>query len=568
MVYFAVAGFAQTENEQKVEQAVTIYNGMTQTLSDAKDKLAAQAIVSDLMKRRDEAISLLDAVIANESSELKKTAQYFKTNARYKVAYAQGFAGFTDDCLVSLNGIESDMNSYNSTVFPLRYKKEDKNFIIKWEDFSPTQVEYWSALAELSYLKKNYQKVITYAPKVVSASGNHTYFRALAGLLFMRSKDKTATYDQDFAEQTVTLLHNYNLLTPEQFQTWLDFKYETPTQVYAILDRSIKANTSLGRNGYYYGKAAGALAKAGEKTKAAEAYGEAIRTGNTDRSFLTETADFAVSNNDNYLLVNAADALAKSASDSDCDLLEKLGGYYQIARNSKKANDYGDRAEKCKKKAARSARKYSSSGGGSFNFYTGAYIIPLLTSNMKRDYGGVANFVFRKSAWEFSYLKVRYKKENVFDLSLQGVDAEQDNISRWDGYYAHVHPKFFTGKYGNDGLYAGILLGYAEKNFRPLQAQVINHTTAGYTEETFEPKAKQYIAMFNMGGMFLAKGFGFDMYYGVGAAYGQWDIGKDQFKGDQFEIQNPVLQNRKDKYWAVLMRLGFTMGINWGRGRK
>ncbi|MBK7338487.1 MAG: hypothetical protein IPJ00_21080 [Saprospirales bacterium] len=77
------------------------------------------------------------------------------------------------------------------------------------------------------------------------------------------------------------------------------------------------------------------------------------------------------------------------------------------------------------------ASKRSDSG---FNLYLGAHLLPMLKSSDKRDLGGVVNLAGKRTAWEFSYLQVKNNKENIFDLWIREVeDADQDNISPWDG---------------------------------------------------------------------------------------------------------------------------------------
>jgi len=197
------------------------------------------------------------------------------------------------------------------------------------------------------------------------------------------------------------------------------------------------------------------------------------------------------------------------------------------------------------------------------NTYFGINVLPLLNSNVKRDYGGVVNFTKRKFALELSYLQINQNKENIFDLWIKEVDyASQDNVSRWDGFYAHIQPKFFDSDEQN---YVGLLLGYAQKSFDPMEANITNIETSILSTGTFNPSEKQYIAMINIGGMRLNRGFGVDMYWGFGATYNQFNLGFNQDK-NKFTIDNPLLENRKAPYFGFIMRFGINIGLNLGRG--
>jgi hypothetical protein len=173
----------------------------------------------------------------------------------------------------------------------------------------------------------------------------------------------------------------------------------------------------------------------------------------------------------------------------------------------------------------------------------------------------VLNLVGKNAAWEFSYMKINRNKDNVFDLTIRDVDAEQDDITRWDGYYAHLQPKFRLDKNG----YIGLLLGYSEKKFEPLSSNAIHEADGIATYGTFAPVNTQFITMINIGGMALERGVGADVYFGIGATYNEWKLGSS-IHTDEYAIENIVLENRKDNYFSFIMRVGMTVGLNFGRG--
>jgi hypothetical protein len=79
----------------------------------------------------------------------------------------------------------------------------------------------------------------------------------------------------------------------------------------------------------------------------------------------------------------------------------------------------------------------------------------------------------------------------------------------------------------------------------------------------FSPTNKQYIGMLNFGVMNL-KGFGFDAYMGLGAAYNQFDGGNSEvWNKDGFTIEDKMVANRKPNYFSFIMRIGLSVGLGW-----
>ena len=69
--------------------------------------------------------------------------------------------------------------------------------------------------------------------------------------------------------------------------------------------------------------------------------------------------------------------------------------------------------------------------------------------------------------------------------------------------------------------------------------------------------------MLNMG-MMAFSGIGGDMYFGIGAAYNQFDGGNDTYwNNEKYTINDGMLANRKASYFSFTMRLGVSIGIGW-----
>jgi hypothetical protein len=283
---------------------------------------------------------------------------------------------------------------------------------------------------------------------------------------------------------------------------------------------------------------------------------------------MAQPQDLGAAKQARFVGLAATDHIAAATYSTDCQAMKDIAAMYNYWKQTDKETEYLKKAKTCteaSEKAAAKAAKAARRGNGNFNLYLGADMLPLLNTNPKRDYGAVVDFVFRKSAIEFGYKIINRNKENIFDLWINEVeDANQDNISRWDGFKLHFQPKFFTKN--SDNGYIGIYLGYNEKNFDAMSVNVTNDADGAFSTQIFDPNVKQYVGMLNFGGMLLGKGFGLDMHFGIGANYSTFDAG-NPLDRSLYTIDNPLLEGRKDNYWGLVLHTGITMGLNFGPGR-
>ena len=165
---------------------------------------------------------------------------------------------------------------------------------------------------------------------------------------------------------------------------------------------------------------------------------------------------------------------------------------------------------------------------------------------------------------EFSYLKVKSKPENYFDLSLQDVTDVDEHL--WDGYFAHVNLKFPTQDWddGRARPYAGFLFAYNERTFQPFQTTVTHVGTGLVSNAMVRPTSKQYSGLINFGFM-AVKGIGADFFMGFGASYNQFNGDLKERGNDDYTIGDLMLQHRKDAYWNFIMRIGMSIGIGFAK---
>ncbi len=559
----------QTENLQK---GVEIYNA----LREYEDGLVASTLtaeeIADVKNRMTKGIVLLDKVIKEGNAEEIRAARYFKNNFRYEYLFVLGMKGQNAAAYEICKEIERDMTGYTAADFPIKYVFFDKNYVINWDNFSSTQAEYLTGYAEIAYNLQKYEDAVRLGRQTLTHPGTSNWLRYIALFKMLDIYDKsnasiTEVEQLDFALQSIQA---YNKLTESERKTVADNKYPTDARgVNIILDKAIKnVPAALERSGE--AALASSQGPLNEKTlQLFELFYRSKQPG--DANFNTAAEIYARKTSVLYTAkatsvgISAIDRTALAIAPTDCAGLSNIIEKYTYWKQLTKAEEYRKKQQKCldnEAKARKKAEKVVRRSNRNFNLYAGAYIIPLIKTNAKRDYGVALNFVFKKTAWEFSYLKIKANKENVFDLTIRDVDAKQDDLPRWNGFYAHVQPKFFSK---NGPMYTGILLGYAQKDFGELTANVTHDADGLVTTETFNPKTTQYIAMVNVGGLALARGFGMDLYCGIGGAYSQWDRGNTLNTAD-YTIDNVALENRKDEHFSLLIRVGLTMGLNFGRG--
>lgn len=561
---------AQTPAEN-LSKGVEIYNALREYEDGLTPSTLTQEMISDVKNRANKGLALLESVIKEGNAEQIRAARYFKSNFKYEVGFVHGMKGENAKCYEYFKEIERDITALSAADFPIKYVYFDKNYTIVWDNFAPTQAEYYTGFAEVLYNLDKFEDAIRMNRLALNHPSTSRWLKyiALNKMLDLHAKNNNFLTEVEHLDLALQAMNAYNALEESELKSVVEFKYPTAMRgVRLILDKAVQNNpAALARC------SAAALASVKEplNEKTLQLFELCYRNKQTlDASFNESAEAYARSASTAYpakatsVGISAVDRMALATSLTDCAGLQKIADKYTAWKQTSKAAEFTKKQAECReneakaqRKAARQARRYDRN----FNLYAGMYILPLIKSNEHRDYGGALNFVFKKTAWEFSYLKIKKNKENVFDLTINDVDARQDDLSRWNGYYAHVQPKFLTKQRG----YVGVLLGYAQKNFESLTSNATRNIDGVLTYETFSPKVTQYITMVNMGGLVLGKGFGMDAYMGIGATYSQWDNGSD-LHTDDYTFENIILENRKDAYFSFIVRVGVTMGLNFGHG--
>lgn len=571
LLLFSAPLSAQTPADN-LQNAVEIYNAMREYCDGLSPKTLTQEEINDVKNRMDKGVPMLDKVIREGTAEEIRTARYFKNNFRYEYGFVLGMKGENAKAYEVFKDIDRDFAAYTASDFPMRYKFYDKNYVINWDNFAATQAEFLTGFGEICYNLNKYEDALRSLKQALGHPNMNNWLKYVTvnKILDVQAKNPALITEQEHINYSLQALKAYYILTDKEKGAVTEYNY--PTTIRALntivtkAEKNVPAAIAI--------TAETALAAQGDKNnlKVLQLFELTYRNNQAvDYSFHQTAEKFARDNQSvdgvkaRYVGLAATDRMAAAAGTSNCAAFQAIIDQYSFWKENAKVTEYTKKRQAClddQEKAQKRAAKQAKRANRNFNLYTGVYVLPLLKSNPKRDYGGVVNFVFKKSAMEFSYLKINNNKENIFDMSVQGVsDAEQDDVSRWDGYYAHFHPKFFSNK----GAYVGPLFGYAQKTFEPFTANYTDDVSGTYGSATFEPTEKQYILMANFGGLALGKGFGGDFYMGIGATYNQWDWGSE-LNNDNITVENPVLENREDSFFGLIIRVGITMGLNFGRG--
>ncbi len=568
-----VALCAQSPAET-LEKAVTDYNALVTYVDGLNAKTVTDANLSDVKARMDKGIQMLDQVIREGNSDEIKTARYFRLNFQYQYSFILGMKGENRKALDVMKNIEKDFTAFSAGDFPLRYVFTGKNYVIKWENFGPTQAEFYTGFAEVHYNLGEFGEAVRLAHLGLTHPNTTPWFRYICAnkILDAGAKNTTLLTDAEREEMALRSIKLYDGLSDEEKGTVAEYKYPRVIRGVNILLENGQKNAGA----QIIARCAEAAHIAGrhepKNTKILQLYELAYRNGHSgDKGFHQGAANYAQSTlvidrqRSLYVGQAATDKMAAATAETDCDGLRTVAEMYRVWLKPNLQAEYAKKAVNCtaaQLRAAKKAEQAQRRANSGFNLFAGVHVLPLIASNAKRDYGGAVNFAFRRSALEFSYLQINRNKENIFDLWIREIDgAEQDNLSPWDGFKAHFQPKFM----GNNGSYLGLLFGYAEKKFDAMTVKVTNELTNLSSDQVFQPSVRQYEFMVNLGVMPLAKGFGLDMYYGFGANYSQFDPG-NELDREAYAIDNPLLENRKDSYFGFLMRLGITLGLNFGSG--
>jgi tetratricopeptide (TPR) repeat protein len=584
-IFIPLSILGQTAKEN-LENGIEIYNSIKAYTKDINDMNITSENIAEVKRRSEKATKLFDKVKADGSDEQIRAARYYKMNAQYKVAFTYAQAKNNATCLKLLKEVESEMNSFTESSFPIRYAYFDKNYKIEFEkNFSSIQGEFYSLIADMYNYAGERTKALEYYQKSINIPNTPTWNKFVAYVKLTKDKDKNNEYDRDMLNYALATMEQYDNLGEESKKLCTDRSFETYYDGALAFEKALAVTSKFSERGDMSLKAARIATKyTTEQNEAKENrradnlknaqnwFKDAIENGKDDKATLTEGLTFAKEKQgkDSDLGKFIVDKLADKVAASDCEGFKKIGEDYTFFGMASKADAMNKKGAKCQKdkdnEAARQAearrkeeeamRRRQYKLDHPFNVFIAFDVTPLLQNI--NNLGGHVDFRFKKSALSFGYTQFVEKK----DLNSKNV--------KWEGYKAFAAIKYFQNKYS--GSYSGFHVGYADKTFIPIETDVTTTTgTSPVTKRmTLTPLDKQYEAMILFGGQLLGRGLGIDFYFGVGGSYNQLsykeqptlDFEKTTFAGSEF-----YEARQKKESFNVKMRLGMTIGLNLGGKR-
>lgn len=582
-------GYTQTTDEW-IERGVRKYNALkdwTDTISHKYNKETyMQAALNELQLIQAD----LEKARTGATMNQIQVIDYFDMNSIYTIGFMYGGFGESTPSISYLRQVEQRMSRFSESSFPLRYPYDGKNYVINYQNFEPTRMEFYVGFGELLISKKYYDEAKTNLEKALSFTYDSNFLRYIAYDKLMNVHQAQPFDDLVCINYASKAFYTYTRLEEETRKNLDENKFSSFFNHEEAFLTAIENQTKV-LNSKITPALIDAIAAAKwwitqtdefEDELMCELFMDAcyravLHCGETDANTIRTVYNY-FKKNDPTNTAELERALAiLSAQATTCSEMRWIAGEYASLGNTVFANTVGEMATKCEedqvkalKESERRAeeekkqqeRNYRRNNRDYF-FYTGVNIFPLF--GPEPDYGLAVNLGSNRFILELSGLLVNQKKENFFDLDLREIDDVQDHY--WDGYFAHANFKFSDDSWndGRGGYYAGFLFAYNERTFEPFQSTVTNVNTGTAQLVDFAPTSSQYIMMFNYGVM-GARVIGMDIFFGVGAAYNTFNGNSDKYwRNPDYTIEDQMMQNRVKNYWSFTMRMGMSIGIGWGR---
>lgn len=587
--------FSQNEQEE-FQKAVSDYSSACEHLKTAEAKYYETLETADIDKvvtefKNASNLLLIANSHANIYSEIKTPSAYYAFLCQTKLAFIDiTYFGSSEMAYAILKGINSYFNGEKEIVAPFDYSYYGTRYTVGVDNVNSLKISYFQTLGDACYGMGKYDEMLVNYNKLLEFKTVTAFNKAqtLHKLIEVAKLNENIFSSSDYINYLSLFITNYselsqadkNKLTNDSVvisnAKALNLLVEA-TEMKPLAGQDIAKITGVinmlansGTNSVELQKLYQGVINKYLSTNATHANDYDYNLQCTPFQFLTKAESYArVTSNAADLGLLATTKIAELAIiNNDCNNMQTAADNFAYWKKPQEAKKYQAMVAPCRAKQKRQEAKRISDAkraNSTFNFYTGIYPFPLFTSNEKRDYGAVINFVNKRSAIEFSYLLIQQKKDiSTGNMWKSSIDPLTE-MSVWDGYYTHVEYKQFAKDSGSKNYYQGLLLGMATKNFATMHVDVTNNQTNLATNTAFNPTEKQYILMYNFGVMFLIKGFGIDAFLGAGGTYSSFDKGV-QIDKNLYTIRNVALQTKNANYYGLLFRLGLTMGLNLGNG--
>jgi tetratricopeptide (TPR) repeat protein len=552
-----VSTSAQTP-AQNLEQGVDLYNAVREYSKGLKSAKMTDADMANMLSRREKGVALLETVIQEGTAEQIKVARYFKTNLEYELGFAHGMKNENTTAYQVFKSISEPMIAFKSSDFPMNYVFFGKKFVVKWDNFAPTQAEFYTCMSEISFNLGKFDDALQTTRLGLVHPNTADWYKYIGynRMLDIYLKKRGVISEAAYLDDAVHMIRTYFALNAEHQQVVRENKYPTFERGLRILKGHVENHPQMARR---FGDAGRLLKNYGQIENAASMYRLAIQNGYTDPSFWLEGIELARKVDDKPLGIMALDRLCGTVSETNCGELEEYSKLYDEFGKPNKAVELRKRTARCRENRHNEEvrmRKTLNELNNPFNVYVGVYAIPLLYGEAKRDVGGHIDFRSTMSSHEFGFTMIKQNK----DLFMPGV------CPAWDGFSTHYALKRFTGRRAM--TYAGVLFGYADKTFQPIEAGIrLVEKQGAFKPHVFNATEKEYSLLLNWGAQWLWHVVGADLFMGIGGTYSDFKTAETEYQQSNIEIQNDYLNAKKGNSLSVTARIGLSIGLNFGRKR-
>lgn len=609
--------FSQTISE-KFDEALNLYQNTLQNLNnfnedDYLDFLESEDDLYEMEKNFIFVYNQMSEIYDSQNSTYRFGAAYYALLSNEKLARVYNHQSRFEDAYNTLKEITSHFDGTKPINIPITYPFNGKNYEVQATHVQNFKAEYYLNMSKTCYSLGKHSEAVNNMNNLIKLENASVEKKHIAykHLIKIRNGNKYNFTNDEAITNLTSYIQNYYQLTPEHRQAVLTDT--TEISHYKALDHILDETKNGILSKQSISNIANTLLMASTNNSHSETifdlylytlnnyYSSNDYSGNqyaynlkkTPYDFFTAVenaaryaVNFEFKNND--YLSTALNILSKKEKDkakqaaqqalqrmadlavlqNNCEQLAVAINGFENWEFAAELARYSKLIEPCKlavKKEQERKLRAEKRANSKFNIYAGIYPFGLMTKRENMDFGGVLNFTSKKSAFEFSYLKIANKQENYFDIWAKEIDYEAEDLPKWDGYYTHFQYKAFSGY---DPIYTGFLLGYATKNFGAMTTEIVNTQNNSLSTANFDPSTKQYIFMVNEGVLSLSKGFGYDAYFGIGVSYNVFDSGNSTLDRTVYQIKNTTLQNRENAYFSYMMRVGLTIGLNIGKGNR
>jgi len=546
-------------NESKLERAVRLYNSVSSAITDLKGKeVKSESDRVPLDQQIEQALDLLDEISVADYEDLGKAKKYFRTNLIYKKGYLYGFYGNLGRMMEYILPLKDYMDEAGPSLFPIRYRFDEKNYIIKYDDFKYQRGEFYSLLCEGANSQKLYDQLVIYARAGLKIT-EQPFQKLLIHDFLIRAKINLGQYDEEMSEQSLGFIATYLTMDSDN-KAYLDSLKYTHVRGWNYLKDLYDKNPLPGNEGAAFARAATMLVQAGDQELARQAYERAMDKNYSDRSFLFAVLD-AGDFSSRTTKVKAINQLAAMNGHS-CYDLGRIAGYYRVLGFSEQAGRFDDKSRKCSAQVDRQVRK---AGGGGMHLYLGTYPLRFIAHKDYIDYGGVLGITAGKFMLHASYMHVQRNMYAWTDMFFREVDDNSSEKYRWSGQQIDLTFRFSSDDFdeGESVSYIGPQFGYSTRKLMPITSSVTDPLTGVTVPDVrLEPLDTHYQLAVNMGQYVSSKAFAMDFNYSIGASYARFSMDHPTYTLADYTYGHSYLDARNEWHWGLVLRVGFTLGLS------